>query len=64
MICGELRLRRRSLTPESGSSIRNGLNVYYVCTQQCGLSAFSGEIDSLLRCVVGVGEAGASYVNK
>ena len=29
-----------------------------------GLSAFSGEPDSLLRCVGGVGEAGASYMNK
>ena len=26
--------------------------------------AFSGELDSLLRCAGGVGEAGASYVNK
>ena len=29
-----------------------------------GLSAFSGELDSLLRCVDGAGEAGASNVNK
>ena len=28
------------------------------------LSAFSGERDSLLRCVGGDGEAGASYMNK
>ena len=28
------------------------------------ISAFSGERDSLLRCVGGVGEAGASYMNK
>ena len=27
-------------------------------------SALSGERDSLLRCVGGVGEAGASYMNK
>ena len=31
----------------------------YVC-QIRGLSALSGERDSLLRCVSGVGEAGAS----
>ena len=37
--------------------------VYYAC-KLCGLSAFSGERDSLLRCVGGVGEAGASYMNK
>ena len=37
--------------------------VYYVCKLR-GLSAFSGERDSLLRCVGGDGEAGASYVNK
>ena len=29
-----------------------------------GLSAFSGERGSLLRCVGGVGEAGASHMNK
>ena len=38
--------------------------VYYVCILR-GLSAFSGEPDSLLRCVGGVwGGAGASYMNK
>ena len=41
-----------------------GLIVYYVCTKWRGLSVFSGELDSLLRCAVSVGEAGASYVNK
>ena len=34
-------------------------DVYYVCKLR-GLSAFSGERDSLLRCVGGDGEAGAS----
>ena len=37
--------------------------VHYACKLR-GLSAFSGERDSLLRCVGGVGEAGASYMNK
>ena len=37
--------------------------VNYVC-KLCGLSAFSGELDSLLRCVGGVGEVGASIVDK
>ena len=36
---------------------------YYACKLR-GLSALSGERDSLLRCVGGVGEAGASYMNK
>ena len=53
----------RSPEPESGNSMKIGLIVYYVCTI-CGLSAFSGELDSLLRCEVGVGEVGVSYVNK
>ena len=57
-------LRPRSLEPESGNSLKIGLIVYYVYTIRRGLSAFSGELDSLLRCEVGVGEAGASYVNK
>ena len=39
----------------------NCINMY---VQVRGLSALSGELDSLLRCVVSVGEAGASYVNK
>ena len=60
----KLILRRRSPTPESGNSMKVGLIVYYVCTKLCGLSAFSGELDSLLRCAGSVGEAGASYVNK
>ena len=30
--------------------------------QQRGLSALSGEWDSLLRCVSGMGEAGASII--
>ena len=66
MICEVIRLilRRWSPTPESGNSITIGLMVYYVCTKLHGLSAFSGELDSLLRCDVSVGEAGASYVNK
>ena len=38
-------------------------DTYYVCKLR-GLSAFSGVRDSLLRCVGGVGEAGASYMNK
>ena len=44
---------------------RSGLinDVYYVCKLR-GLSALSGERDSLLHCVGGVGEAGASYMNK
>ena len=44
--------------------IQIGLDIYeyYVCKLRV-LSAFSGELDSLLRCVSGVG-AGASYVNK
>ena len=33
----------------------------YVC-QLRGLSALSGERDSLLRCAGGVGEAGASII--
>ena len=66
MICGELRLilRRRSLTPESGSSIRNGLNVYYG-----GGGALCMYKITWLKCIlwgnrfpptlcVGVGEAG------
>ena len=47
--------------PEYRRLLRFGLinYAYYVC-KVCGLSAFSGERDSLLRCVGGVGEAGAS----
>ena len=58
-------LQRRSPDPESGGSIKIGLNSYkyYVC-ELSGLSALSGELDSLLRCAGGVGEAGASYMNK
>ena len=37
--------------------------LYYACKPR-GLSAFSGERDSLIRCVGVVGEAGASYMNK
>ena len=37
---------------------------YYVCIDWSGLSAFSGALDSLQRCAGGVGEAGASYMNK
>ena len=59
-------LRRRSPEPESGGSIKIGLNSYkyYVCINWSGLSALSGELYSLLRCAGGVGEAGASYMNK
>ena len=59
-------IRRRSPEPESGCSIKIGLNSYkyYVCIDSRGLSAFSGELDSLLRCAGGVGDAGASYMNK
>ena len=39
------------------------MHVYYACKLRV-LSAFSGERDSLIRCVGGVGEAGASYMNK
>ena len=51
--------------PEYERSTQIGLNIYeyYVCKLR-GLSAFSGELDSLLHCVGGVGEAAASYVNK
>ena len=58
-------LRRRSPEPEYGCSIKIGLNnyKYYVCKLR-GLSAFSGELDSLLRCAGADGEAGASYMNK
>ena len=58
-------LRRRSPEPESGGSIKIGLNSYkyYVCINWSGLSAFSGELYSLLRCAGGVGEAGTSYMN-
>ena len=57
-------LRRRSPEPQYWCSIKIGLNnyEYYVCKLR-GLSAFFGELDSLLPCVGGVGEAGASYVN-
>ena len=53
------------IAPEYGRLFRFGLinYVYYVCKLR-GLSALSGERDSLLRCVGGAGEAGASYVNK
>ena len=66
VICEVVRLilRRRSPATESGNSMKIGLIVYYVCTKLCGLSVFSGELDSLLRCAGSVGEAGASYVNK
>ena len=66
MICEVIRLILwcRSPTPESGNSIKIGLIVYYVCKKGRGISAFSGELDSLLRCAVSVGEAGASFVNK
>ena len=59
-------LRRRSPEPESGCSIKIGLNSYkyYACINWRGLSAFAGELDSLLRCAGGVGEAGASYMNE
>ena len=60
----KLILRRRSPAPDSGNSMKIGLIVYYVCTKWRGLSALSGERDSLLRCAGSVGEAGASYVNK
>ena len=55
----------RALGPEYERSSQIGLNnyEYYVCKLR-GLSALSGELDSLLRYVGGVGEAGASYVNK
>ena len=60
-------LRRRSPEPGYGCYIKTGLDIckYYdfVCKLR-GLNALSGEHDSLLRCVDGVGEAGASYVNK
>ena len=61
-------LRRQSIDvsgPEYRCLLRYGrINfVYYVCNLH-GLSAFSGEPDSLLRCVGGDGEAGASYMNK
>ena len=58
-------LRRPSHRPEYGRLFRCGLinYVYYVCKLR-GLSVFSGERDSLLRCVGGDGEAGASYMNK
>ena len=51
--------------PEYRRLLRFGLinDVYYVCKLR-GLTEFSGERDSLLRCVGGVGEAGASYMNK
>ena len=52
----------RAIGPEYGWSYRLGL-INDVC-KLCGLSAFSGERDSLLHCVGGVGEAGASYMNK
>ena len=59
-------LQRRSPEPESGCSIKIGLNIYkyYVCKNCRGLSALSGELDSLLRCAGGDGEAGTSYMNK
>ena len=51
--------------PEYERLIQIGLNIYeYYVGKLRGLSAFSGELDSLLRSVGGVGEAGASYVNK
>ena len=58
-------LRRWSPEPEYGCNIKIGLDIYkyYVCKLR-GLCAFSREHDSLLRCVSGAGEAGASYVNK
>ena len=61
----KLILRDRSPEPEYWCIIKIGLNIYeyYVCKLR-GLSAFSGELDSLLRCAGGVVEAGASYMNK
>ena len=55
----------RAIGPEYGQLYGFGLinYVYYACKLR-GLSAFSGARDSLLRCVGGVGEAGASYMNK
>ena len=57
----------RAIGPEYGRLYRFGLinyvRVYYACKLR-GLSAFSRERDSLLRCVGGDGEAGAFYVNK
>ena len=55
----------RAIGPQYGRLFRFGLinYVYYVCKLR-GLSAFSGERGSLLRCVGGVGEAGASHMNK
>ena len=55
----------RAIEPEYERFIQIGLNnyVYYVCKLR-GLSALSGEQDSLLRCVGGDGEARASYMNK
>ena len=55
----------RAIGPEYGQLYGFGLinYVYYACKLR-GLSAFSGERDSLLRCVGGDGEAGASYMNK
>ena len=59
VICevARLILRRRSPAPESGCSIKIGLYIYlcYVCTNWRGLSAFSGALDSILRCAGGVG---------
>ena len=62
--------RGSPLTGAARQSLPAGEHVYYVCKLR-GLSAFSGERDSLLRCVGGVGEAvggvgeaGASYINK
>ena len=51
----------RAIGPEYGRLFGFGLidDVYYVCKLH-GLSAFSGERDSLLRSVGSVGEAGAS----
>ena len=56
-------------TPESRAGVRQFYEdwtncILYTCTIWRGLSAFSGELDSLLRCAGSVGEAGASYVNK
>ena len=58
-------LRRRIPESEYGYSIKIGLNIYeYNVCKLRGLSAFSVKLDSLLRCAGGVGEAGASYMNK
>ena len=69
--------RPKSLTDRSTDGVAAGsaLNPSTLSSGECeriardacklrGLSAFSGERSSLLRCVGGDGEAGASYMNK